>query len=182
MTAHTGTPRQAGLTALYLGVFAALWFSVPKAEPPLSVLLVVLSVAALLTAVVGAVVAGRRGGHTADATPRDRAADRRYLLIVLVEFALAGLGAWLFTLVGWSAFVPVLVSAVVGLHFLPLVPVLRDPLLRPLGFAVCLVALVGLLVGLASTVLVGQVVGTGVGLLLLGYAVMALLRTRVSRH
>ncbi|WBB71191.1 hypothetical protein [Micromonospora sp. WMMD812] len=179
MTAGNGTRRQAGLTALYLGVFAALWFSVPKAEPPLHMLLVILSVAALLTAVFGAVVASR-GARKADATPRDRAADRRYLLIVGVEFALAGLGAWLLALAGWSAFIPVLVSAVVGLHFLPLAPVLRDPLLRPLGLAVCLVALVGLFVGLGSSALVGQVVGAGVGLLLLGYAVMALLRTRVS--
>ena len=174
MTARTGSRRQAGLTALYLGVFAALWFSVPKAEPPLHTLLVVGSVAALLTAVIGGVVAAR----TRDAAPtsRDRASDRRYLLIVGVEFAAAGLAALLLALVGWSAFIPVLVSAVVGLHFLPLAAVLRDPLLRPFGVVVCLVALVGLVVGLVSSVVVGQVVGTGTGLLLLGYAVMAVLR------
>ncbi|MFE9654611.1 hypothetical protein [Micromonospora sp. NPDC006431] len=179
MTTRTGTRRQAGLTALYLGVFAALWFSVPKAEPPLHTVLLLGSVAALLTAVIGAVVAGA-GSRNAGAPPRDRAADRRYLLIVGVEFALAGLGAWLLALAGWSAFTPVLVSAVVGLHFLPLAPVLRDRLLRPLGLAVCLVALVGLFVGLGSSALVGPVVGTGVGVLLLGYAVMALFRARVS--
>jgi hypothetical protein len=50
--------------------------------------------------------------------------------------------------------------------------------LRPLGAAVCLVALAGLIVELASSVSAGQVVGPGIGLLLLGYAVMALARIR----
>jgi hypothetical protein len=151
---------------------------VPKSEPPLRTLLVVGSVAALLTAVTGAVVAAR----ARDAAPasRDRASDRRYLLIVGVEFAAAGLGALVLALAEWSEFIPALVSALVGLHFLPLAAVLRDPLLRPLGVAVCLVALAGLVVGLVSSVAVGQVVGAGTGLLLLGYAVMAVLRPWVS--
>ncbi|MFI6824461.1 hypothetical protein ACIBJE_26485 [Micromonospora sp. NPDC050187] len=174
MTGRTRTRRQAGLTALYLGVFATLWFSVPKADPPLDTVLVVASVAALLTALTGGVVVARSRG--ADGPPRDRAADRRYLLVVVVEFAAAGLGAALLGLVGWSAFIPVLVSAVVGLHFLPLAPVLGDPLLRPLGLSVCLVALVGLVVGLVSSGPVALVVGVGTGLLLLGHALVALLR------
>ncbi|MEU4566470.1 hypothetical protein [Micromonospora sp. NPDC023956] len=176
MTGRTRTGRQAGLTALYLGVFATLWFSVPKADPPLDTVLVVASVASLLTAVTGGVVAARARG--ADVPPRDRAADRRYLLVVAAEFAAAGLGAALLGLVGWSEFTPVLVGAVVGLHFLPLAPLLDDPLLRPLGLAVCLVAFGGLVVGLVSSGPVALVVGAGTGLLLLGHAVTALLRAR----
>jgi hypothetical protein len=175
VAAQTSTRRQAGLTALYLGVFATIWFSVPKAEPPFATLLVVGSVAALLIAVVGAVVAALV--RNAEKFPRDKAADRKYLLIVGAEMAAAGLGALLLVAVGWSAFVPVLVAAVVGIHFLPLAPLLRDPLLRPLAVAVCLVALAALIAELTSSVPAGQVVGAGTGLLLLGYAVMALLRT-----
>ncbi|MFV2111231.1 hypothetical protein ACFHW0_02690 [Micromonospora sp. LOL_025] len=169
--------RQAGLAALYLGVFATIWFSVPAAEQPLRALLVVASGAALVTAVVGAVVVARSRGAVA----HDRAADRRYLLIVLAEVAAAGLGAVVLALVGWSEYIPVLVCAVVGLHFFPLVPVLRDPLLRPLGAAMCVVALAGLVTALATAVPAGLVVGTGAGLLLLGYAVLALLRTARQR-
>ncbi|MFE0592729.1 hypothetical protein [Micromonospora echinospora] len=175
MTGRTPTRRQAGLTALYLGVFATLWFSVPKADPPLDTVLVGASVAALLTAAAGGVVAARARG-AADVPPRDRATDRRYLLVVVAEFAAAGLGAALLGLLGGSAFIPVLVSAVVGLHFLPLAPVLGDPLLRPLGLAVCLVALVGLVAGLVSSGLVPLLVGAGTGLLLLGHALVALFR------
>ncbi|MFI7647628.1 hypothetical protein ACIBTZ_16315 [Micromonospora sp. NPDC049460] len=166
--------RQAGLGALYLGVFATIWFSVPAADQPLRALLVVASGAALLTAVAGAVVVAR--SRRAVAVARDRTADRRYLLIVVAEFAAAGLGAAVLGLAGWSEFIPVLVCAVVGLHFFPLVPVLRDPLLRPLGVAMCVVALAGLVTALTSGVAAGLVVGTGAGLLLLGAAVLSLLR------
>ncbi|MER7417244.1 hypothetical protein ABT346_10730 [Micromonospora peucetia] len=171
--------RQAGLAALYLGVFATIWFSVPAADQPLRALLAVASGAALVTAVVGAVVVARSRG-TGDVA-RDRAADRRYLLIVLAEFAAAGLGAVVLSLAGWSEFIPVLICAVVGLHFFPLVPVLRDPRLWLLGAAMCVVALAGLVTALASAVSAGLVVGTGAGLLLLGYAVLALLSTAGQR-
>ncbi|WP_433386951.1 hypothetical protein [Micromonospora sp. KLBMP9576] len=169
--------REAGLAALYLGVFATIWFSVPAAEQPLRALLVVASGAALVTAVVGAVVVARSG----QAATRDRDSDRRYLLIVLAEFAAAGIGAVGLALAGLSEFVPVLVCAVVGLHFFPLVPVLRDPLLWPLGVAMCVVALAGLVTALASAVPAGFVVGIGAGLLLLGYAVLALVRAARRR-
>ncbi|MCO1597295.1 hypothetical protein M8C17_19265 [Micromonospora sp. RHAY321] len=155
-----------------------MWFSVPAAEQPLRALLVVGSLAALLTAVAGGVlVAPTRG---AGGAVRDRATDRRYLLIAVAEFAAAGLGAAVLAAVGWSGYIPVLVCAVVGLHFFPLAPLLRDPLLRPLGVALCVVAAVGLAIALASTVSAGLVVGTGAGLLLLGYAVQALVRTHRS--
>ncbi|MFJ2082017.1 hypothetical protein ACI2KV_32000 [Micromonospora chokoriensis] len=169
----TANRRQAGLTALYLGIFAMVWFSVPAAEQPLRALLVVGSIAALLTAVLGGVLSARLRGA---GSPRDRAADRPYLLIVVAEFVAAGLGAAVLIAADRSEYVPVLVCLVVGLHFFPLAPLLRDPLLRPLGLALCLVAAAGLVTGLASAVSAGLVVGVGAGLLLLGYAVQALVR------
>ncbi|MEU5527118.1 hypothetical protein ABZ744_09280 [Micromonospora chersina] len=168
--------RQAGLTALYLGVFAAIWFSVPKADPPLRSLLVVGSVGALLAAAVGAVLVARAGRRPAG--ERDRAADRCYGLIVAAEVAVGLIGALLLAAAGLTGYLPVLVCAVVGVHFLPLAPVLRDRLLVPLGVAVTLVALAGLAVDLVSGVSAGLVVGTGAGALLLAYAVLALFRAR----
>ena len=170
--------RQTGLTALYLGIFATLWFSVPEAEQPWRSLLVAGSIAAILAAVAGAVVAAR--ARAAGDPPRDRAADRRYLLIVAAEVVAAALGALLLGLAGWSAYIPMLIGAVVGAHFIPLAPVLRDPGLRPLGAAVVLVALIALVVELASSGSGSQVTGAGIGVLLLGYAVAALART--PRH
>ncbi|MEU1838479.1 hypothetical protein [Micromonospora chersina] len=168
--------RQAGLTALYLGVFAAIWFSVPKADPPLRSLLVVASVGALLAAAVGAVLVIRAGRRPAGG--RDRAADRRYGLVVAAEVAVGLIGALLLAAAGLTSYLPVLVCAVVGVHFVPLAPVLNDRLLVPLGVAVTLVALAGLVVDLVSGVSAGLVVGTGAGALLLAYAVLALFRAR----
>ncbi|WNM37227.1 hypothetical protein RMN56_18810 [Micromonospora halotolerans] len=176
-----GLPRrQAGLTALYLGVFAAVWFSVPKADPPLRSLLVVGSVVALVAAAVGAALVVRAGRRPAG--ERDRSADRRYGLIVVAEFAVALIGGLLLAAAGLGGYVPVLIGAVVGVHFVPLAPVLRDRLLVPLGVAVTLVALAGLVVGLVSAVAAGLVVGTGTGALLLAYAVLALVRARGLHH
>ncbi|MEV4810707.1 hypothetical protein [Micromonospora avicenniae] len=172
---EVGLRRQEGLGALYLGIFATVWFSVPAAEQPLRGLLVAGSVAALLTAVAGGVVTARSRG--AAAAPADRAGDRRYLLIVVVEFALAGLGAAALAVAGWTEYVPVLVCAVVGLHFFPLAPLLRSPLLRHLGVATCAVAVAGLLTGLTTGVSAGVVAGTGAGALLLGYALRSLVRS-----
>ena len=167
--------RQAGLTGLYLGLFATAWFSVPSAAGMLRTLLIVGSVAGLLTAGCGlAVVArARRDGPVR----RNRDTDRRYLLIVLAEFAAAGLGALLLSLADRPEYIPVLVAAVVGAHFFPLVRVLGDPLLRPLGIVICAVALVALVLGLTTPVNAGLVAGAGTGLALLGYAVTALAGT-----
>ena len=163
--------HQAGLTALYLGIFATVWFSVPAVDQPWRALLVV----------------GERCGHghrrcwapswwsgagaSRWRSRRTRAADRRYLLIVVAEFAAAGLGAVLLAAAERSEYIPVLVCAVVGLHFFPLVPVLRDPLLRPLGSAMCVRGRGGARrPRSARRSSAGLVVGTGAGLLLLGYA------------
>ncbi|WP_433792610.1 hypothetical protein [Actinoplanes sp. CA-252034] len=140
----------------------------------LGVFLVAGSVAALLTAGAGGalVVWSRAEGLLS----RDAAADRWYLVILAGELAAAGFGAVLLAVTGHSEYIPVLVAAVVGLHFWPLAPVLRDPALRVLAGLVCVAALAGLITGMVSTVSPGEVVGSGVGVLLLGYAIGALIR------
>src|SRR5689334_8445639 len=140
---RTQNSRQAGLAGIYLGLFATVWFSVPSAGGTLRALLIVASVAALLTVCWGIAVFVRAGRPTT--ATRDRGADRRYLLIVLAEVVAAGLGALVLSLAGFTAYTPVLISAVVGLHFFPLAPVLRDPGLRVLGAVVCAVAVAALI-------------------------------------
>jgi hypothetical protein len=66
-------------------------------------------------------------------------------------------------------------------HFFPLAPVLRDPGLRPLGAALIAVAVAGLVTALASGVDASTVVGIGAGVLLLGYASLALARAWRAR-
>jgi hypothetical protein len=174
VAAFADARRRAGLTALYLGIFATIWLSVPAAEPPFGPVLVAASVAALMTAGAGGALVIR--ARTEGPMARDAAADRRYLVLFAGELAAAGFGAVLLAVTGRSAYIPVLVGVVVGVHFWPLAPVLRDPALRILAILVCLAALAGLIAGAVSSVPPGTVVGAGVGVLLLGYAIGALIR------
>jgi hypothetical protein len=166
--------RRSGLTALYLGIFATVWLSVPETDPPLRALLIGGSFAALLAAGAGGalVIQARADGPVL----RDADADRKYLVIFAAELAAAGFGAMLLAVTHRGEYIPVLVALVVGVHFWPLAQVLRDPALKALAALVCLAALAGLITGLVSSVTPGKVVGAGVGVLLLGYALGALLR------
>jgi hypothetical protein len=178
VTAMAEARRRAGLTALYLGIFATIWLSVPETEPPLGVLLVTGSVAALLTAGAGGALAVR--SRAEGPLWRDAGTDRKCLVIFAAEIAAAGFGAVLLAVTGRSEYIPVLIGAAVGMHFWPLAPVLRDPALRILAGLVCVAALAGMVAGLVSAVSPGAVVGTGVGVLLLGYAVGALIRAGMT--
>lgn len=93
-----------------------------------------------------------------------RAAGRRYGIIVGVESGLAGLGAAVLALLGRPEFIPVWICAVVGIHFLPLAPVLRDRNLIALGILVTASGIVALVVGVATDVAPSTVTGVGAGL------------------
>ena len=178
MAASAGARQRSGLTALYLGIFAALWLSVPETTPHLGPFLITGSIVALLTAGAGAalVISSRADGPL----PRNTVADRKYLVILAAELAAAGFGAMLLAVTHRGEYIPVLAGFVVGAHFWPLAPVLTDPALKVLAVLVCLAALAGLLTGLVSAVAPGKVVGAGVGVLLLGYALGALLRAGMT--
>jgi hypothetical protein len=166
--------RDAGITALVLGFFASAWFGWGQAAPPagLGTWLTVGSLLAVAVAAIGAVVGFRSPASTA--ALHDRAAGKRYGVIVGVELGLAGLGAGILAAIGQADYIPVWVCAVVGVHLLPLAPLLRDRRLVALGVLVTIVALVALVVGLADTVTPSTVTGVGAGLLLLSFAIAEL--------
>jgi hypothetical protein len=166
--------RDAGLTALFLGFFASAWFGWAQADPQpaLAPWLNGSSFLAVLVAVAGAVVGFRAPASTS--ALRAPGAMRRYGIIVGIEFGLAGLGAVGLGLAGATLFIPVWIGAVVGIHFLPLAGVLRDDWLVPLGIAMCVVAVSGLIAGLVSATPASTVVGIGSGLLLLVAAIGSL--------
>ena len=166
--------RDAAFTALFLGFFAAAWFGWAQADSDLGVWLTIGSVLSLAAAAAGAVIGFRSPGE--GSVMRSREANRRYGILVGIEFATAFIGAAILGGTGAAAYIPVWICAVVGVHFFPLAPVLGDRGLYPLGVAMCVVAAVGLVTGLASDVAPSTVVGIGAGLLLLGYAVLGLSR------
>jgi hypothetical protein len=168
--------RDAGITALVEGFFAMAWFGWGQEGPPgrLVPVLVTGSIVAFAVALAGAVVGFRSPKETA--VLRDRAAFRRYGIIVGIEFGLAGVGAGILGATGAAAYIPVWICAVVGVHFFALAPVLRDRNLVPLGVVLCVVAVAALIVGLATDVLPSAVTGIGAGTALAGFGVAALVR------
>lgn len=156
-----------------LALFSTGWFSwTPEATGALAVALRVGAVAAVAVAVAGGVrtVRARGAGGVLD----DRGAASGYWRVVAIEFALIVGGNVVLIVAGASAFVPVWVCAVVGLHFFALAPVLRAPMLRGLGVAVTAVAALGLALGVATDVTPSTVTGTGAGAALLGAAGLVL--------
>ncbi|QIS11558.1 hypothetical protein [Nocardia arthritidis] len=163
-----------GITAVIFGFFSLMWFGWGQEAPPgwLKFWLDIGTALAVVVGIAGAAVCFRnRGGDT---VVRDAAASRHYAIIVGVEFGLIAVLAAVLGATGNSAFIPVAVAGVVGAHFYPLAAPLNDPGLQPLSVLTCLVALAGLVTGLATAVTPSAVVGPGIGILLTGYGALGL--------
>lgn len=173
--------RDVATTALFLGFFGAAWFGWGQAAAPdgLRPWLTAASVLALVVAAAGFGVSARN--RSQPTMMRDRATGRQYGIIVGIEFGTAGLGAAVLANTGAQAYVPAYVCAIVGVHFVPLAPVLADRMLIPLGAATCTVAIVALVVGLTSSVAPGTVTGIGAGGLLTSYALGSLIAALARR-
>jgi hypothetical protein len=173
--------RDVGNMALFLGSFGAAWFGWGQAAAPDGARpwLVAGSVLAALVAAAGIAVTVRN--RSQPTRMNDRAAGRRYGIIVGIEFGVAGLGAAVLGIASAPEYIPALVCAVVGVHFVPLAPVLADRLLVPLGAATCAVAILALVLRLTSGVAPSTVTGIGAGALLTGYALGTLIAALARR-
>lgn len=170
------------LTAVYLGLFATAWFSWGDGTAPQGLSGWLRAGAYVALAVAAAGVASAVLRRSASRAPRDRSADRRYLVIVLIEFAVAAGGAVLLDATDLAEYTPAFVGVVVGLHFLPLARLLNDPLLVPLGIVTAAVAVVAAVVAAVSDVHAGTVAGTGIGAVLLAYALLRLTTSWTDRE
>jgi hypothetical protein len=166
--------RDRGMTALIEGFFGFMWFGWGRADASsgLRVVLAVGAVLAVAVAVAGGVQAFR--SPASESSLHERAAWRRYNLIVGLEFALAGVGAAALGAAGQSDFIPAWVCAIVGVHMFPLASLLGDRLLVPLGVLLAAVAVVALAAGLAGRVPPSTVTGLGAGALLTLFGAVAL--------
>jgi hypothetical protein len=162
--------RDAGTMALFLGFFGAAWFGWGQAAAPAGVTpwLVAGSVLGALVTAAGIAVMVRY--RSQPARMNDPGVGRRYGIIVGTEFGTAILGAVVLGVAGAPQYTPAFVCGVVGVHFVPLAPVLADRLLVPLGAATCAVAILAVVLRLTNGVAPSTVTGIGAGALLTGYA------------
>ncbi len=165
--------RDAAMTAGILAFFAAGWFGWAQDHPPARWRgpLGVGSVLSVLTCAVSGLLAWRQWptGSVFDAE-----LGPRFGVVVAVEVLLAGLGAVVLTRRGAAAWVPVWIAGVVGVHFLPLAPLLGQGLLLVVGLLVTLVAAATPALGRRWSATPSAVVGAGTGTVLLAAALVSL--------
>jgi hypothetical protein len=162
--------RDRAMTALILGFFASSWFGWAQERPPASwrTALIVASIASLLVAAAGGVLAWR--GWSGGSALGEPGAMRRYGILVGIEFAVAGLGAAGIGVWGNADYIAPWICLVVGVHFVPMAPLLRDPALVVLGALLVLVAVAAVVVAWRGDVALSALTGVGAGVLLLAYA------------
>lgn len=171
--------RARGIAAGLSGLFALLWFNwgSTAVSSPVSHLLDVARALALLLIVGGIVLTAR---SAAGSTPMTSPAIRRkYGALVGAEFALLAAGNVVFAAAGLGEWIPVWVCLGVGLHFLPLARVFRETSLNVLGGALVVAAAGALISGLTTAAAPRMVAGTGAGLCLLAWGMVALGRKRL---
>ncbi|CAG7634522.1 hypothetical protein Rwratislav_40605 [Rhodococcus wratislaviensis IFP 2016] len=166
-----------------VGFFAAAWFGWAMAVPTPGVLTALLNigaVAGLIVVVLGIGVAVHSPAESSAMT--DRAVRRRYVTVVVVEVLVLVAGAVVLALAGLTEWTPVWVCAVVGVHFVPLASIFGESSLTVLGVLLGAVATGGLVLGLSTNAAPSTVVGTGAGLCLLAFAVIAVAGKRFARR
>jgi hypothetical protein len=163
--------RDNAMTALILGFFASCWFGWAQERPPPGWRspLIVGSVLSLVVAVAGAVFAWLNwSGGSALSEP---GAMRAYGIIGAVEFGVAAAGAAGLALWGHSEYLAPWICLVVGVHFWPMAPVLKDPSLIVLGALMTAVAVTAVVVSRRAGLAPSAVTGVGAGITLLGFAI-----------
>jgi hypothetical protein len=169
-----GRPRDLAVTAIILGIAAALWFGWGQAQPNAGwgLPMTVGSFAAIAVAVAaGIALSGLRHGATAMESRRVR---RAYGITVGIETAVIGLGAVGLTLAGRSAYTAPWILLVVGVHFLPLGRLFGSVDLLWSGLALAAVAVAGAATGAVSAVAPSAVTGAFGGLVLVAAATASL--------
>lgn len=165
--------RDAAATCAIFGFFASAWFGWAQEAPPrrLRPYLITGSVLSIAAIVAGAVLMVR---HWTDGTVFDEHTSPRFGIVVGIEFAVAGIGAFVLAKKGRSDLVPPWVALVVGLHLFPVAVILEYPFLHVPAVLVTAVALVAAPAARRHNVPVGTMTGLGAGVVLLASALYSL--------
>lgn len=169
--------RDSAMTALILGFFASSWFGWAQERPPDSwrPFLIAGAVVSVLIAAIGGVFAIRHWSDGSVLATDDSYA--RFGIIVGIEFGLAAAGAVVLALTGHADLTACWICLVVGVHFWPLAPVLRDPPLYALGAAMVAVAIGAFVLSRNTSIAPSALTGVGAGVALLVFAAGSLVTT-----
>jgi hypothetical protein len=155
--------RDAAATAAVLGFFALSWLGWALEAPPRRARgwIIASMVVAAGIMVAGGVLAA---AYWSDGTVFDADTSPIFGIVVGVEFALSGLGAWFLSSRGRSELIPPFIAVVVGVHFIPLALILEQNMLFVLAGAVTAAAVIATIAarrrGLAVSFVNGVAIGT----------------------
>lgn len=166
--------RDAAATAAVFGFFAASWFGWAQEKPPSAWVnwLIAGSLLSLLVAIVGGFFTWQNWSTGTAFTPQT---GRTFGLIVGIEFAIAGIGAGLLSWWGRADLIAPWIALVVGVHFIPLAPLLHYPLLYGVAALVIIAALVAVPLANAQEIAVSAVTGVTTGSILWVAALFSLI-------
>lgn len=165
--------RDGAMTAAVLGFFASAWFGWAQERPPARwrLPLAAGAVGGMLLALAAGTVAGLH--WTSGSVLDDPEGYRTYLVVVGVESGVAAVGAVVLLLLGRSDWTAPWVCLVVGVHFVPLAPVLDNPALYALAVLLTAWAVAAPLLAARRRLPTSLVTGAGAGAALLCFALWA---------
>jgi hypothetical protein len=165
--------RDTAATAAIFGFFAASWFGWAQENPPPGwrKLLIGGGIVALLVAAAGGLLTWQ---HWSAGTVFNPQTGRTFGVIVGIEFASAGLGAGVLTMLKRANLISAWVALVVGVHLFPLAPLLQYPLITVAAALISMVALVAVFLARLQSVAVSAVTGLATGAVLLAVALFSL--------
>lgn len=167
--------RDDAMTALIFGFFASMWFGWAQEKPPPSWRRW-LAPAAILSLVVGAAGGYLAWKHWGDGSAlSEPGAMRRYGITVGIEFTLAGVGAAILGVRKRQDLIAPWICLVVGVHFVPLAPILQNPMLYVLAALMSVVALAAVPLARRRDLAPSALTGVGAGASLLLFAILSLL-------
>lgn len=162
--------RDGAMTAAILGFFASAWFGWAQERPPAvwRARLIVGSVLSVGTAITGGILAWRNW-HSGSVLSDD-GAMRAYLIILGIEFGVAGIGSVGLLIRRRSEYLAPWICLVVGVHFYPMAPVLQNAGLYVLATILTVAALLAVPVARRRDLTISAVTGAGAGSALLLFA------------
>lgn len=165
--------RDAAGTVAVCAFFASSWFGWAQDSPPRGWRwpLTAASLGSILVAIAGGLLTWQRWS---DGTALDRETSQAFGIVVGIECVTAGVGAVVLASLRRGALIPVWISFVVGIHFVPLASLFDYPLLYGVAAGVTAVAVAAVPVARSRELEPSFVTGVGTGAVLIVSATASL--------
>ncbi|MDR6550043.1 hypothetical protein [Paenibacillus qinlingensis] len=168
--------RDYAMYASVFGLFSFVWFGWAQENPRPSwrIYLGISSGIALLVCLLGVYLSVKNWQEPS--ALNDQAAFRDYLLSFYTEFVVGGAGAFVLIRKKRQAYVAPWIAFIVGIHFISLKSVFKDPSLWILAALMVAVSLVAIIVSPKLKVANSAITGIGAGIVLFAFALLGLIR------